>query len=201
MARPAEYDRTEVLERAMQAFWEAGYCATSMSRLTRATRLQPGSLYAAFRSKEGLFLEALDHYGQRSIEEIGSTLRSYENPLDGIREVVRHLADKTQADGKRRGCLLVKTVLEMAGQNPRASERAYRHLKEIEGLFREALEDAQRRGYLDEHKDPSALATFIMTTIWGLRVLMAADPGQRASRAVVDQLSSMLTSPTPAVMG
>ena len=174
---------TEVLERAMQAFWEAGYCATSMSRLTRATRLQPGSLYAAFRSKEGLFLEALDHYGQRSIEEIGSTLRSYENPLDGIREVVRHL------------------VLEMAGQNPRASERAYRHLKEIEGLFREALEDAQRRGYLDEHKDPSALATFIMTTIWGLRVLMAADPGQRASRAVVDQLSSMLTSPTRAVMG
>ena len=62
MARPVSFDREQVLERATAVFWERGFCETSMSQLVDATRLQPGSLYAAFRSKEGLFLEALDHY-------------------------------------------------------------------------------------------------------------------------------------------
>ena len=46
----------------MKAFWEHGYAATSITQLVDATHLQPGSLYAAFDSKQGLFLAVLDHY-------------------------------------------------------------------------------------------------------------------------------------------
>ena len=66
MARPAQYDRDKILDKAMQTFWEHGYHATSISDLVEATRLQPGSLYAAFESKRGLFLAALDHYAGQS---------------------------------------------------------------------------------------------------------------------------------------
>ena len=59
MARPAQYDRDKILDKAMQTFWEHGYCATSMATLVQTTDLKPGSLYAAFESKQGLFLATL----------------------------------------------------------------------------------------------------------------------------------------------
>jgi TetR/AcrR family transcriptional repressor of nem operon len=61
MARPAEFDRNDVLNKAMDVFWRTGYTATSVSDLVHATNLKPGSLYAAFNSKRGLFLEVIDN--------------------------------------------------------------------------------------------------------------------------------------------
>src|SRR5260370_28771638 len=56
------YDETEVLTRAMEAFWSKGYSATSISDLTRATGLNRGSLYSEFIDKRTLYLRALRFY-------------------------------------------------------------------------------------------------------------------------------------------
>jgi len=192
MARPAEFDREQVLDRAMQAFWTQGYCATSMANLTETTELKPGSLYAAFKSKEGLFLAALDHYGERSVENIRQTLLSADTPLDGVRTFFRQFsADATGPEAKR-SCLLVNTVLEVARRNRQVRKRVNHHLDAIEGLFRQALEAARERGQLAHDKDPEALATFIMTNIWGLRVLLAGGTDPQRVRPVVNQLLDLL---------
>ena len=60
MARPVEYNREEVVEKAMQTFWKKGYHATSMADLVEATGLNPGSIYAAFKSKENFFITTID---------------------------------------------------------------------------------------------------------------------------------------------
>ncbi|KAG1663443.1 Sulfate adenylyltransferase subunit 2 [Nymphon striatum] len=70
MARTVEFDRNEVLENAMNTFWQNGYSMTSIPNLVKSTKLNPGSIYAAFKSKEGLFLETLEFYGKRSSEAI-----------------------------------------------------------------------------------------------------------------------------------
>jgi AcrR family transcriptional regulator len=74
MPRPAQFKRDEVVEKAMRAFWDHGYGATSLADLVEVTDLNPGSLYAAFQSKEGLFLAALDHYGAQSAARLERTL-------------------------------------------------------------------------------------------------------------------------------
>ena len=81
MARPAQFERDDVLEKAMQVFWEQGYNATSMASLVDATSLKPGSIYAAFDSKEGLFLAALDHYAQQSVARIKRALAGADTPF------------------------------------------------------------------------------------------------------------------------
>jgi TetR/AcrR family transcriptional repressor of nem operon len=192
MARPAEFDREQVLDRAVQAFWEEGYCATSMATLTEATDLKPGSLYAAFKSKEGLFLAALDHYGERSVEQIQQILSSADTPLDGIRAFVGQLAANAMKPEAGRSCFLVNTVLEVARHNPPVRERVNHHLDAIEDLLRRVLETAQERGELAADKDPEALAAFIMTSIWGLRVLLAAGAERRRVEAVVEQVLRVL---------
>ena len=60
--RPREFDRDEVLERAMNLFWSRGCEATSGSDLTQAMGITPPSLYGTFGDKKRLFLEAVDRY-------------------------------------------------------------------------------------------------------------------------------------------
>ena len=62
MGRTATYDRDAVLKAAMELFWARGYHTTSLKDLERALDMRPGSIYAAFGSKEALFRAALDRY-------------------------------------------------------------------------------------------------------------------------------------------
>ena len=62
MARPKEFDRNKVLDRATRLFWERGFGGTSISDLEAAMGIGRTSIYAAFGAKEDLFMAAIDHY-------------------------------------------------------------------------------------------------------------------------------------------
>lgn len=188
MARPVEFTREQVLDKAMQAFWDRGYQGTSMTDLVAATNLNPGSIYAAFQSKEGLFLAVLDHYGARSAERLRSALAEAKSPLQGIRHYFRQLGDDVAKAKGQGSCLLVNTVLELSRQNANVQERVNHHLKIIEELFRQALKQAQADGELSSDKDPAELSAFLMSNIWGLRVLAGTAPSASRTRAVVKQV-------------
>jgi len=192
MARPAGFDRDVVLEKAMQAFWEHGFCATSMADLVSATDLKPGSLYAAFESKEDLFLASLDHYGRRSVAKIDKLLSEADSPLQGVRRYFRQLGAEAADSKAMRSCLLVNTVLELARQNKAVQRAVNRHLDAIESLFRRTLEAARAGGELSKDKDPRSLAAFLMSNIWGLRVLGGTAPSAARARSVVNQVLEVL---------
>ena len=192
MARPIQFERDNVLEKAMQAFWAHGYCATSIADLVEATQLKPGSLYAAFKSKEGLFLAALDYYGEQGAARIGQALAAADSPLAGIRGYFQQLA-RDSADAQAiRSCFLVNTALELAGHNETVREHINRHFDTVEGHFLRALEAAQASGELAADKDPRAVAVFLMNSIWGLRVLGVTAPDPQRSQAVLQQILTLL---------
>ena len=192
MARPASFDREQVLGRATEAFWDHGYGATSISQLVEATKLQPGSLYAAFDSKQGLFLAALDFYATRSLQRLRGALDGAADPLQGIHRFFGQLV-RASAESKRpRGCLLVNTVLEVGRHDPEVQARLKAHLAEIESVFVAALEKAQVQGLLAADRSPKSLARFLMITIWGLRVLSGVDADAKQARLVVEQALSVL---------
>src|SRR5260221_12275723 len=64
IGRPREFDRDVALKAAMLVFWRKGFLATSMNELCDAMGVRSPSLYAAFGSKEALYLEAIEHYVQ-----------------------------------------------------------------------------------------------------------------------------------------
>src|SRR5258708_35785831 len=70
IGRPREFDRDAALGAAMLLFWRKGFAMTSMNDLCEAMGIRSPSLYAAFASKEGLYLEALDHY----VRTVGPTV-------------------------------------------------------------------------------------------------------------------------------
>jgi AcrR family transcriptional regulator len=62
IGRPREFDRGAALEAAMLLFWRKGFAMTSMNDLCEVMGIRSPSLYAAFGSKEGLYLDAVEHY-------------------------------------------------------------------------------------------------------------------------------------------
>lgn len=177
----------------MHAFWKYGYSATSMANLVEVTDLNPGSLYAAFQSKEDLFLATLDYYGQRSAASVEQILAEADSPLEGVRRYFRQLVKEAADPKAKRSCFLVNTVLELAHQNKTVQKRVNHHLGTIEALFRRALNAAQANGELSPDKDPKALAVFLMSNIWGLRVLSGTAVAPERTRTVVNQLLQLLT--------
>jgi len=176
MARPTTFDKAKVLEAATNLFWERGYFATSMSQLVDSTRLNPGSLYAAFDSKQGLLLASIDYYGERSVARVDKILTTASSPIEGIRQYLQRVATQGSASNLRRGCFMINTVLEVAPHNEMVRKRVQQYLNAIEDRFRQALEAAQATGELAANKNAAQLAKYLMINIWGIRVLQRMSP-------------------------
>ena len=81
IGRPKGFDVDKALERAMELFWRQGYEGTSLADLTRELGLTRPSLYAAFESKKGLFLKALDLYEARADIDKSRSRRRRQAPM------------------------------------------------------------------------------------------------------------------------
>ena len=192
MARPVEYNREEVVEKAMQAFWKKGYHATSMADLVEATGLNPGSIYAAFKSKENFFITTIDYYGEKGIIAVQRMLIESPSFLEGVRAFIQRIEEDVADPESKRSCFLVNTLLELARQSETARQRVKRHLDLIESLIRHALETAQQNGELSAKQDSASLAAFIMCTVWGLRVLGGTLPSRERTQMVTSHLLAMI---------
>lgn len=192
MARTVEFDREEVLRKAMDVFWQDGYCKCSISSLVNATRLQPGSIYAAFNSKEGLFLAALEYYGQQSIKKLQSYLDGADTPLQGVRIFIEKIGETILGGGEQRGCFLVNTVLELSPGKATVNADVNKYLGAIESLIYSALVAAQDQGELLAGQSPDVLAKYLMVNIWGLQVLAKTNPDNDSVKAVLDQILASL---------
>ncbi|HDN9023626.1 TetR/AcrR family transcriptional regulator [Aeromonas sp. S13(2024)] len=192
MARPASFDREQVLEVALNSFWETGFSNTGIATLVDRMGLKPSSLYGAFSSKEGLFIEVLQLYSAQSLAQIELLLASADSPLAGVRALLDAVARDAIASEAHRGCLLVNTLLEVGRQNRTIQHEASVHLAEVEQRVANNLRQAQAAGELAAERDIDTLAALLMTMVWGMRVLGRTHPPAAKVQAVLAQIQAML---------
>jgi len=185
MARTIEFNRDEVLQNAMDTFWQKGYSMTTIPNLVSTTKLNPGSIYAAFDSKEGLFFETLEFYGNRSLATLKQFITEAVSPLIGIENFFHALINKTN-DENQNGCLIVNTILEMSSHNSKIQEQANKQLNAVGTELLNTLEQAKNLGELSALANTETLAKYLMVNIWGLRVMaksgsLKEDAGAKAT--------------------
>lgn len=184
MPRHAEYDRNTVIARATAVFWDQGYGKTSVGDLVEATGLQPGSLYGAFGSKKGLFLEVLDQYNQRFIARIRRLRAENGAAIGKIHGLLAQIVDEA-ADGKAdRGCLNVNALLEMSRHDAEIARRLQAYNAELRKAFAWIVKDAQAEGDVPADRNANELATFVINNIWGMRVMCKSRPDRGSLEAI-----------------
>lgn len=175
MARTREFDLDEAVAAAMVAFRRNGYEGTSMRDLAEATGLGSGSIYAAFGSKESLYLAALDLYRQRYAVPLIELLRSHDDARAVIREVFTSAVDDIASDGKRLACLIVAGAMERARDDSRVAERLRVTTRSIELALFDVIVEGQLRGQIPDDRSPADLAGFLVSSLQGLRVMGSID--------------------------
>ncbi|MFI1791141.1 TetR/AcrR family transcriptional regulator [Streptomyces olivaceoviridis] len=180
MARTREFDIDAAVLAAMEAFRRTGYEGTSMRDLAEATGLGSGSIYAAFGSKEGLYLAALDLYRQRYAVPLIDLLRSGNDARQVIREVFVGSVDEIVKDGSRRACLIVAAAMERAGQDGRVAARLRSTTQTLELALFDVIAEGQVRGQIPADRSAADLAGFLVAALQGLRVMGAINPDRAA---------------------
>ena len=166
MARPREFDRDEVLDRAMEVFWARGYDRTSVQDLVDSMGIQRGSLYAAFGGKQQLFLDALDRYEQRFYESMQEALARDEPVRERIGRVFRNVVLDCACEGGRRGCFITNTAVALSEGDEETANRVRGNLRRVEDAFEGALAADGT-----EPRKARAIARFLTNSLQGLRVL------------------------------
>lgn len=170
MPRTIDFDRDEVLLKAMMLFNEKGYTACSIQNLLDAMELNRGSLYAAFGDKRRLYLEALNLYEQLAIEAIEGLLSTGDSPIKNIHAFFDMAFLGLTEEQLRAGCLFVNTIVEMTDIDTDLVEAAGSKLARLRIALEKGLKRAQNIGELSSDKDPVAISRFLESTIKGLRV-------------------------------
>jgi AcrR family transcriptional regulator len=170
--RPREFDTEKALEAAMLLFWRHGYEGTSMSAISEAMGVNMPSVYAAFGDKPSLFSKALQRYLQRPASYLPKALEAAT-----AREVVERLfagaINMVMHPKNPDGCLLVQGALasgpDVDGIRQQLAARRASAEQAIVRRFQRAIED----GDLDASVNPTRLAGYVTTVIWGMSVQAA----------------------------
>jgi TetR/AcrR family transcriptional repressor of nem operon len=183
--RPKEFEHDEIVEAAMQVFWQLGYCATSIQHLVDGTKLSRSSLYNAFESKHGLYEHALRRYHDLTAANI--VLLQEPGSVKGlIQQLLMRIVNDELGDAGQRGCLVANASLELAGQDEVIAELVSGNFLRLEKALERALIRGQAEGEIALHKNPRALARFIVNTIQGLRVLSKGSASQNRRQRLLD---------------
>ena len=184
IGRPRGFDRDAALEAAMLLFWRKGFAATSMSDLCDAMGISSPSLYAAFGSKEALYLEAVEYYARTIGPPVWDKLAGGATARAGIENL---LIAWTESLPKSRatpaGCMAL--LAAVGDEWPATIVRVVKKVRlEMLGTLRSRLETAVAKGELPASTDIDGLSRFYLSVFQGMAVQAKDGATQAELRAV-----------------
>lgn len=191
--RPRNFDREQALDAAMLLFWEKGYSATSISELCSVMDIGSPSLYAAFTSKESLYVEAMKRYREVVSPAIWDTLNQVSSAREAVERFLLQSAEVLTADHRPRGCMV--TLSTVGSEGVQSLGDWVRDLRD-KGLIRmqARIGQAVAQGELPETVDVATLAQFIV----GVQQGMSVQARDGASCESLQQVARMAMAIWPA---
>jgi len=176
MARHKEFNKEEVLEKAMTTFWRYGYEGTSIQILVDNMGINRGSLYDTFGDKRSLFEQAIAYYDRTILKKLILVLEADDACLQVIVDCFEELVAGAVADRDRKGCLLTNTAVELCPHDPETAKGIAENFKCLKNAFKKALTKAKEKGEISGERDLNALASFLTSNLQGLRVVSKVNP-------------------------
>ena len=154
----------------MLLFWRKGFAAASMNDLCDAMGVRSPSLYAAFESKEALYLAAIEHYVVIHGQPVWDRLAEGATARDGIENLLIGAAETLPKSRiAPAGCM---AVLGAVGDEwPPSIAREVRKVRlDMLGNLRARLEAAVANGELPAATDIEALSRFYLSVFQGMAI-------------------------------
>jgi TetR/AcrR family transcriptional repressor of nem operon len=165
MARSKAFIPEKKLEKAKNLFWEKGYHSTSMQDLVEIMEVNRGSIYDTYGDKHALFIQCLTSYTKQTVQIYKAAAAGTQSPLEAIKSIIHSAIDRLCQQSK--ACMVVKASFEMADTDKVVNAVIKAEDKELLELFKGLLKEGQNTGEIDESKNVTTLATYIVSSFAG----------------------------------
>ncbi|MEJ1268088.1 TetR/AcrR family transcriptional regulator [Pantoea ananatis] len=101
--RPRAFNEAQFLDGAIRLFRDRGFSDVSISDITAATNLSTGSVYKAYKDKQGVFARALERYVFLREEHIKTRLEKATTAKDKLAELLRDYVEAQSGERRQAG--------------------------------------------------------------------------------------------------
>lgn len=192
MPRVKQFDKDEILEKAMTLFWKQGYTATSIQDLVTHLGVNRASIYDTFGDKETLFLKAFKHYRKSNAEGVIQFFESRTNVKEGFRQLFERTIEDSVNDRDNKGCFVVNTTTELIPGDETILNIIEENRQRFEAIFLDYLKSGEEKGQFQKGKDLPAMATLLFTLYNGLKVVSKVNSNKKELTNSIDQVLSLL---------
>ena len=198
MGRAKQYERTELLDRAVELFRRQGFNGTSTAELVAELGVNRKSMYAEFGSKQGLFEAALERYSQEHLTRVLAPIEAPDAGPAEIRSAFTGYASASEGWFQGRGCLMCNTAVERGALDPASGRHVAAYLDRLTRAFRHALDNGRQAGDVDPNADLDELAAFFTTALIGVAACIRAEAPPEQIHAASRVATSVLDAHQPA---
>jgi len=193
MANKIKFERESVVRLASQLFWEKGFHATSTRDLQEAINMRPGSIYSAFGSKEGLYIESLRDYTVQMESQIKECLSTSDTILGGLRAFVEDVITKKES-APSAICMLVKANCEFADKDSNLYQLSLDLIDKFENYLSVLFEQAIAKNELGNNISAQEYARFFEVQFTGLRGYFNRPGVESLAQPMIDQMFKLIKS-------
>lgn len=194
MPRQKQFNKTEVLQKAMELFWKKGFHATSIQDLVLHLGINRASIYDTFGGKEDLFHAALDFYQQQITDYLGGYLRPEVSLKAGFQALfLAALQEGRDKDGAK-GCFMVNAICEFLPGSGAMGPYLLANTQRMQAAFEKHLSTHPNTMNGTPPGDASAVAHRLLTFYNGLRVMTKLPFDERQMRATIEKNVAFLAT-------
>ena len=170
MPRSKTYSDDLVLEKAMNVFWIHGYESTSVRLLEKEMGINQFSIYASFKNKKNLFINALRKYREFVIINRFQPLLQEGAGLAELESFLRNATVARRSKDDRRGCLVVNTAGELGEKDPEIARELNLYYDFVQNMILKVLKNAVNKGEIPANTDIEKQAGFFLGVMQGISV-------------------------------
>jgi AcrR family transcriptional regulator len=198
---PVSATRQRLVDSARHLFWERGFAGTSMADLLAHAKVNSGSFYHFFESKEALLREVLEGYlhALRPMV-VDPAFAQTEEPVERIFAILAGYRGRILQTDCKYGCPLGRLALEIDPENRPAHKLIAENFQGWITAVRECIDQIKPR--LPKNTDPDALATYVLAVMEGgvmiSRSYGSVEPFDRAVKQLRQHFALLLAPQIPA---
>lgn len=184
--RPKIFDENQAIEKATEVFRNKGYDTASADELLNAMGIGKGSFYLAFRGgKQELYLRSIKQFSDSFHQKLSEGIANSDNEIEFIKQLFLGLANGSDCD-KERGCYLGNALVQLSEKDDEIKKISAEILKNLQHLFAEVINKAQKNGQIKSTEDPEILA-WHLTNLWnGIHVTKRMENSAQILTSIIE---------------
>ncbi len=182
-----KYDHAKVIENATTLFWKRGFHAAGMRDIQQALDMRPGSIYARFQSKEGLFKLVVERYAENSQAKL-KAVANESSPLAALRAFFENALISPNEQRYMRQCLLVKSIAELDVIGDIAKKAVIDSMEKVKGCFIDVVNAAIEAQELPESTPVTLAADWLQNQFVGMRAFALLQDEEAPIQTMIDKV-------------